>query len=131
MQMKNQGFTLIELMIVVAIVAILAAVAYPSYLSHVKTTRRAEIVVLLTQGAQNLERQYSRSGNYADTSTPDPVGNAYYTIISVRSATAFTLTATPVTGGIMAGDVCGNFILTNTGVRSNSGSGTTLTCWGR
>lgn len=38
---KNVGFTLIELMIVVAIVAILAAVAYPSYQAHVIRTNRA------------------------------------------------------------------------------------------
>lgn len=128
---NSKGFTLIELMIVVAIVGILAAIAYPSYVNHVKTTRRAEIVVLLTQGAQSLERQYSKSGNYADTSTADPVGNSFYTIIAVRQASAFTLTATPIAGTIMAGDTCGNFILTNTGARSNSGSASTLTCWGR
>ena len=118
-------------MIVVAIVGILAAIAYPSYTNHVKTTRRAEIVVLLAQGAQSLERQYSKSGSYADMSTANPVGNTYYTIISIRNASDFTLTATPVAGQIMAGDVCGNFILTNTGARSNSGSASASTCWGR
>ena len=44
---KNKGFTLIELMIVIAIVGILAAVGYPSYVSHVKKANRAELQVEL------------------------------------------------------------------------------------
>lgn len=132
MPKDTRGFSLIELMIVVAVVAILAAIAYPNYINHVKTTRRAEIVTLLTQGAQSLERQYSQSGSYATLTTPDPVGNAYYNIVATRSATAFTLTASPITGTLMVGDMCGNFILTNTGARSNSNNtATTVTCWGR
>ncbi|WP_213875352.1 type IV pilin protein [Pseudomonas sp. dw_358] len=131
MRTRNQGFTLIELMIVVAIIAIVAAIAYPNYINHVKTTRRAEIVALLTQGAQALERQYSQSGSYATLTTADPVGNATYTVIAVRTATTFTLTATPVASGIMANDTCGNFVLTNTGARSNTGSTAVATCWGR
>ncbi|MDW7601742.1 prepilin-type N-terminal cleavage/methylation domain-containing protein, partial [Stenotrophomonas maltophilia] len=51
-----RGFTLIELMIVVAVVAILAAIAYPSYSEHVRKSRRAQAKADLVEYAQLAER---------------------------------------------------------------------------
>ena len=62
--MKNSGFTLIELMVVVAIIAIIAAVALPSYQEHVAKTRRSEAGSALLEGAQALERYFSANGRY-------------------------------------------------------------------
>ena len=53
---RNKGFTLMELMIVVAIVAILASVAVPSYMEHVRKARRIEATGTLTQVAAAMER---------------------------------------------------------------------------
>lgn len=143
MSRNSKGFTLVELMVTVAIVGILAAIAYPSYTNYVKKTRRAEIVELMTEAAQTLERHYSRAGSYANTTTPtvvttaDPTGNANYSLAVVRTAAAgttastFTLTATPIAGTMMAGDVCGNFTLDNTGARGVTGTASVPTCWGR
>lgn len=141
MHKMSKGFTLIELMIVVAIVGILAAVAYPSYTEYVKKTHRSEIAGLLSATAQSLERFYSRNGQYSDVTGPPavaftlPAGNAYYTIAATtRTATAYTLTATPIAGTVMAGDKCGNFVIDNTGLRNNTNvtSGATpLVCWSR
>ncbi|MDU8545890.1 type IV pilin protein [Pseudomonas syringae group sp. J248-6] len=134
MRAISRGFTLIELMIVVAIVGILAAIAYPSYTEYVKRTQRSAIASLLSEQTQALERFYSRSNSSTYVNATVSGGNSYYTIVLVPTATDFTLTATPIAGTLMAGDKCGSFVITSTGARSNTGatSGvTTKDCWGR
>ncbi|QXI29373.1 type IV pilin protein [Pseudomonas vanderleydeniana] len=132
MKQVAKGFTLIELMIVVAIVGILAAVAYPSYIEYSKRTHRTEIAGLLSEQAQNLERYYSRNGFYSNASVS--TGNAYYSIAATLNAQDFTLAATAAAGSMMVGDKCGGFTITQTGARSNPGASsgvTTKDCWGR
>lgn len=128
----SKGFTLIELMIVVAIVGILAAIAYPSYTEYVKRTHRSEIASLLSEQTQTLERFYSKnSGTYVGA-TGLSGGNSYYTIVSTLNAQDFSLAATGK--GIMLNDKCGVFTITNTGARTNPGAtnGTTSKdCWSR
>ncbi|MGY4490692.1 type IV pilin protein [Pseudomonas sp. TE3610] len=132
MRKTTRGFTLIELMVVVAIVGILAAIAYPSYINHVRKTHRLEIAELLSETAQNLERFYSKTGSYLDgatTFTP-PASNAWYTVsFTNRAATTYTLSAVPVASSMMAADSCGTLTLDNTGARTSAG--TVATCWGR
>ncbi|QVX13894.1 type IV pilin protein [Pseudomonas congelans] len=133
MRATSKGFTLIELMIVVAIVGILAAIAYPSYTEYVKRTQRSAIASLLSEQTQALERFYSQKGNYSDYK--GVVGaNTYYKITPVLNAADFTLTADPIAGSMMAGDKCGSFVITNTGARTNTGATSGVTakdCWGR
>lgn len=62
---KQSGFTLIELMIVVAIVGILAGIAWPSYQEHVRSTRRADAQGALMGLAQAMERHFTQNGTYA------------------------------------------------------------------
>lgn len=59
-----KGFTLIELMIVVAIIGIIAAIAYPSYLEQVKSTRRGDAQGALMSFANAMERYYTQNGSY-------------------------------------------------------------------
>ncbi|WP_122318075.1 type IV pilin protein [Pseudomonas cichorii] len=133
MRAVSRGFTLIELMIVVAIVGILAAVAYPSYVEYTKRSQRSAIASLLSEQTQSLERFFSRNGTYAGAQGLSG-GNNYYRIEPALTATDFTLTASPLSGTLMSGDKCGSFVIKNTGALSNTGatSGvTTKDCWGR
>lgn len=139
MRGATKGFTLIELMIVVAVVGILAAIAYPSYMNYVRKSHRAEVAQLLVEAAQNLERYYSRAGKYTDDSTVlpgyvAPKSNAWYDVVALRQDQNFTITATPANNTMMATDVCGKFIIDQTGARTNDGKSGGVTdafCWGR
>ncbi len=133
---QAQGFTLIELMIVVVVVAILSAIAYPSYQEYVRKGHRAEARAGLLEAAQWLERAATAQGTYPLTAQfpagLQSVPNGRYTIALNSDGAAFTLTATPT--GAQTGDKCGNYTLTNTGLRGANGvtSGAIVSeCWGR
>ena len=66
--MKQSGFSLIELMIVIAIVAILAAVAVPSYQSSVRKTNRQDAREVLLEFASNQEKYRLANSKYAKAS---------------------------------------------------------------
>ncbi|WP_166216478.1 type IV pilin protein [Pseudomonas atagonensis] len=133
MRRFNRGFTLIEIMIVVAIIGIIITIAAPSLTEYVKKGRRAEVVSLLSEQAQTLERFYTKNNLYTGI-TGLSAGTDYYTITPTITDQTFLLTATRKTGSAMATDKCGDFTLTNTGVRSMNNATTGLTtkdCWGR
>jgi type IV pilus assembly protein PilE len=133
MRRFNRGFTLIEIMIVIAIIGIVITIAAPSYTEYLKKGRRAEVVSLLSEQAQTLERFYTRNNTYTNV-TGLSTGNDFYTITPTIADQTFLLTATRKAGTSMATDKCGDFTLTNTGVRSMNNATTGLTtkdCWGR
>ena len=103
--MKPWGFTAIELMVVVAILAIIAAIAIPSYNNQVQKARRADGQSALMNGAQALERCYTRFNVFNHANCPDVTGaspDGFYNVTAEITATTFTLTATPT--GPQAGD---------------------------
>jgi len=133
MRRSSRGFTLIEIMIVIAIIGIILTISIPSYNEYVKKGRRAEVVSLLSEQAQTLERFYTRNNVYTGV-TGLSTGNDFYTITPTLTDQTFVLTALRKTGSAMATDKCGDFTLTNAGVRSmnNATTGvTTKDCWGR
>ena len=137
LQRKQQlGFTLIEVMIVVAIVAILAAIALPSYQSYVMRSKRADAKAGLQAAATWLERVSTSTGSYPTGSTLPPElttvdSKAYSISYESDDGRSYELTATPL--GNQTQDGCKNFTLTNTG-ETNVGGGATLSkdeCWKR
>lgn len=146
---KESGFTLIEIMIVVAVVGILAAMAYPSYQESLTKSRRSDARAALSAAVMEQEKWYFQFNGYTDD--VDDIGGVggillspegFYQIAINNNSGAgtcvgggavrfncFTLTATPVVGGIQADDaVCTSFSITHTGVTSALGSNPTL-CW--
>ncbi|RON56074.1 type IV pilin protein [Pseudomonas frederiksbergensis] len=133
MRRSNRGFTLIEIMIVIAIIGIVITIGYPSLTEYLKKGRRSEVAGLLSEQAQILERFYSRNNVYTGA-TGLSAGNDFYTLTPTITDQTFLLTAVRKTGSTMATDKCGDFTITNTGVRSmvNATAGlATKDCWGR
>ncbi|ODV25513.1 type IV pilin protein [Dyella sp. KULCS107] len=137
---KGKGFTLVELMVVVAIIAILAAIALPSYRKYVVRTNRTEATAALTDLAARQERYFYSNNVYAgalsDLNGTTTMGTKNYSFGVVASAASvapatFDLTAT-ATGTQASDDAeCQTISLNEAGQWSSTGSSTNNpACWG-
>lgn len=149
----HDGFSLIELMIVVAIIAILAALGIPAFQRQLQQSRESSAKSALLDLARREETFYSTNNvyttqldslgysanNIANNSIQIPSTSENYYTVTIQPATAGTTastyiaTATPVAGGPQASDVCGTYEINSVGAQSNPGATGTGTggtsCW--
>lgn len=151
MTAPRNGFSLIELMVVVAVIAVLAGVAYPSYRNQIMKSNRVEARNALLQVQVAQEKFFLQFGRYAGDSggsttelvnapthattpglgIPASTASGYYTISLVRpTTTTYTATAT-ATGGQANDNDCRTLSITETGNKTSTkaGGGASSSCW--
>jgi type IV pilus assembly protein PilE len=134
--LKNtQGFSLIELMVVVVIVGILAAIVIPNYQNYVLRSHRTDAISALMDLASREGRYYTISNSYTSSlitlgyaADPMLIGAGRYSLSASAATSTFTLQAVPTTTGNQNNDTCGIYYYSDLGIKSNS-TGTTSSCW--
>jgi type IV pilus assembly protein PilE len=153
---RNQGFTLVELIVAMVILATLAAIAIPSYNQYVLKSHRTEAKSALLDAASLEERFFSTSNIYTNdptklgygvAATPVPVGTGYYIISNITVTLAlpptgaipggtpatFTITAVPAPGSMQVNDTqCAVFTINSAGQQTALTAGAvdnTANCW--
>ena len=153
---RASGFTLIELMVVVAVASILVAIAVPTYQNQIRHSRRTDAKTALLDMAVRQEKFLTLNNSYTTTAAslgysalPTLIGSNYYnmyvcvgtattstatttpcTAVTGTTGTSFVVSAIPVAGMSQAGDSqCLYFAIDNTGTQYsvNSTAGTGTT----
>ena len=149
--LQAHGFTMAELMIVVALVAILTSLAYPSYMESVRKSHRGDAQAALTGLASAMQRYHTEttpssfvgaaasgppgppvSSVFTSQSPLDGVIKHYDLRIQSAAVSAYELRAVPIAGSAQDGDRCGTLTLTSTGQKGITGGDSGViwqNCW--
>lgn len=136
---SQRGFTLVELLIVVAVIAILASIAVPMYRDFVVRANRSDAIIALTELANLQEKHYSNELAYTSTigdlNYPSSSPEGFYNLqVSTGGTIGYTLTAVPVGRQLEEDEACQQFTLNSFGQRSardDGGNDTSQQCWNR
>ena len=137
----NKGFTLIELMIVVAVIAIISAIAVPAYFDQINRGKRADAKAGMLDLVGRQERYYTQNVSYTSALTDLAATSAspkgLYTLsmtaapsgcsaaANTDNCISFVITATPT----QTDAKCATLTYSSTGVKGSTGTGTVDDCW--
>jgi len=122
---KVPGFTLVELMIVIAVVAVLVSLALPNYQQSIRKGRRADAQTDLIEFAGQAERVFTQTNSYATAALPATTDYYTFSFSVDPTATVYTIQAAPKSGQDQDG--CGTMRLNQAGLRTKTGS--LADCW--
>ncbi len=138
----TRGFSLIELMIVVAVIAVLASLAYYNYSRYAFRARRADGREILLRLAAAEERSFTNQNAYTTDIAGVPPGGlgldatssgGHYTVTVTWGTSGdpntFVLTAKPVAGDVQSNDACAWLRIDNVGNKTWTGNTTNGSCW--
>jgi type IV pilus assembly protein PilE len=129
---KQAGFSLIELMVVIAVIGILTAVALPSYQDYVIRGKLAQATSSLADGRVKMEQFFQDNKTYAGGPCPAAAESFTFACSDLSNAT-YTITASGIAGGNVSGfsfTINQNNTRTTTGVKSGWTSATLpKNCW--
>lgn len=134
----KKGYTLVELLIVIAIIGIIAAFAYPNYKRYSIKTKRTEMMTEMQNIASHLQSSKLVQGSYGAVTTNNLEGSyplqgnpkLYQVTITPTPLTEnWTITATPITSAVMSND--GTLTLNATGVKCRGSACGTGSEWNK